>query len=84
MFSATMPFLHIVTALQFCSMYWIDKLLILRFYKSPKNFDESTIKFTLYLMKYCFFFHLVMGVFMLSNEKIISSPYNDNILIDII
>ena len=40
MFSTCMPVIIIVTFFNFLAMYWIDKFLVLRFYRTPKNWDE--------------------------------------------
>ena len=47
-----MPVLYIVMALDFTLTYWVDKVLLLRFYRSPKNFDETTINFSLKFLLY--------------------------------
>ena len=71
MFSATMPLIYLVTALNFTVQYWIDKAMVLRFYRNPKNFDERTINHSIWLLKFCFVFHGVMGYLMLMNTDII-------------
>ena len=40
MYSAGLPILFMITAGNFFIIYWIDKWLLLRFYKTPKNYDE--------------------------------------------
>jgi hypothetical protein len=60
-----MPGLYIVMAVDFTLTYWVDKLLLLRFYRSPKNFDETTINFSLKMLKLAPLFHFILGYFML-------------------
>jgi len=73
MFSSGMPVMYIILAINFAATYWIDKFLLLRFYKSPKNFDDSTIKFSVSMLKISLPFHFIIGFFMLSNLNIMSS-----------
>lgn len=79
MFSSAMPVLYIVMALDFTLTYWVDKALLLRFYRSPKNFDEATINFSLGLLKFAPVAHFVLGYFMLGNQDILTSPPLDKI-----
>lgn len=79
MFSSAMPVLYIVMAVDFTLTYWVDKALLLRFYRSPKNFDESTINFSLKLLKFAPVFHFMLGYFMLGNQDILTSPPLDKI-----
>lgn len=66
MFSTCMPVIILVTFFNFLAMYWIDKFLVLRFYRTPKNWDEETITYSLSMLKWTFLFHLLMGEIMLS------------------
>lgn len=68
-----MPVMYIILAINFTVTYWIDKFLLLRFYKSPKNFDDSTIKFSVSMLKISLPFHFIIGYFMLGNLNIMSS-----------
>ena len=71
MFSSSMPGLYLVTAINFFIIYWVDKYLLLRFYKSPKNYDETTIMYTISMLKWLFVMHFGMGLMMLSNKQIL-------------
>ena len=74
MFSSAMPVLYIVMAVDFTLTYWVDKMLLLRFYRSPKNFDDATINFSLNLLKFAPVFHFLLGYAMLGNQDILTSP----------
>jgi len=67
MYAPGLPILFPLTALNFFIIYWIDKFLLLRFFKKPKNYDEESILFSVDQMKYAFLFHLVIGAFVYSN-----------------
>ena len=73
MYSHVLPLMFPVAALNFFMMYWIDKTLLLRFYKIPKNYDGASIEFTLSMSKYAFLFHALLGFFALSNNSILTS-----------
>ena len=65
--------MFLITAFNFFVIYWIDKWLLLRFYRTPKNYDELCINFSLTEMKFSFLFHFVIGAVVYSNEKILTS-----------
>jgi hypothetical protein len=73
MFSSGMPILYLVMILNFSFTYWVDKTLLLRFYRIPINFDNTAIKFSLMMMKFAIVFHYVIGYQMMSNKDIIYS-----------
>ena len=47
MYSPGLPILFIISAVNLFIIYWIDKWLILRFYRTPKNYDEESIVFSI-------------------------------------
>ncbi len=73
MFSTGLPMLFFVSAINFIIIYWVDKVLILRFYKTPKNFNEKTIQYTISNLKWSFLFHAFIGFIMISNDKMLQS-----------
>jgi hypothetical protein len=54
-------------------MYWFDKWLILRVYKTPVNYDEKPILKAISMMKWAFLFHFVWGFQMITYDGILSS-----------
>ena len=72
MYNIGMPILFLISAINFFMMYWIDKWLLLRFHKTPRNYDERTIKFSLKYMKLAFLFHAVIGYLMISNKNVLT------------
>ena len=71
-----------ITAVNFIIIYWIDKTLLLRFYRTPRNYDEHSILFAIKEMKFSFFFHFVIGAFIYSNSRILSSSGESNLFKD--
>mmetsp|Transcript_28228 Transcript_28228/g.42721 ORF Transcript_28228/g.42721 Transcript_28228/m.42721 type:complete len:131 (+) Transcript_28228:1693-2085(+) len=78
MFSTGLPMLFLVSAVNFFIIYWVDKVLILRFYKTPKNYNEKTIKYTISNLKWSFLFHAVVGFIIISNDKILGTEVDFN------
>jgi hypothetical protein len=73
MFSTGLPILFLLAAINFSIMYWIDKYLILRVYKTPVNYDTKPIDFTIRLMRWSFLFHFYIGFYMITCDGILSS-----------
>ena len=80
MFSVGLPILFLLAAINLTLMYWIDKYLILRVYKTPVKYDHKPISFTLRLLRWSFYFHFFIGFYMISCDGILSSNNSyDNI-----
>jgi len=73
MYSPGLPILFLMAIVNFFIIYWVDKWLLLRFYRKPKNYDETSIQFSIHEMKFAFFFHLVIGSLVYSNDRILSN-----------
>jgi len=80
MYSPGLPVLFLITAINFLIVYWIDKWLLLRFYRTPKNYDEICINFSLNEMKIAFIFHFILGSAIYSNDKILTSSGAVNLI----
>jgi hypothetical protein len=39
-FLSTIPFLAVFVAISFYIMFWVDKIMLLRFYRTPKDYNE--------------------------------------------
>lgn len=72
MYSPALPVLFVIAVINFFIIFWVDKYLLLRFYHSPKNYNEESIMFSLGEMKFSFLFHFLIGLLVYSNERIIS------------
>lgn len=54
-------------------MFWVDKYLILRFHRYPKNYDIAPINFVLFLLRFTIIFHLFWGALFISNNDILKN-----------
>ena len=75
MYSIGLPILFLICVFNFTIMYWVDKYLLLRFHRIPKNYDEKTINFALTMMKFAFVLHAIIGFFMISNDMILTPDH---------
>ena len=82
MYSSGLPIMFPITAVNFILIYWIDKTLLLRFYRTPKNYDEKCIEFSIKEMKFGFIFHFIIGALVYSNARILSSSGSNNFFKD--
>lgn len=71
MYSSGMPILYAIACLFFLTNYWTEKVLFFYFYRKPENLDENLAKRTLAWFKYALLAHMVMGLLMFSNVKIL-------------
>ena len=72
MYNIGLPMLFLICVINFTIMYWVDKYLLLRFHRIPKNYDEKTINFVLTQMKFAFILHSIIGFIMISNDAILT------------
>ena len=71
MYSSGMPILYFISTVFFLATYWTEKVMFFYFYRKPENLDENLAKRTLGWFKYALFAHMVMGLLMYSNVKIL-------------
>lgn len=84
MYSSGLPILFPIAIINFVIIFWMDKTLLLRFYRLPKNHDETAIKYSLDMMKYAVLFHFIIGAFMYSNDRIISTSGSLDLVSEVI
>jgi hypothetical protein len=78
LYSLSMPFLYLAAALIFFSMYWVDKYLFLRYWKTPPKFSTELARRVYYILEWSIILHLLFGLYMISNPRIFS--FNSNVL----
>jgi hypothetical protein len=72
LYSLSMPFLYLAGFLIFTSMFWVDKILFMRFWRTPPKYTTEIVKRTFFLLEYAIILHLIFGLYMISNPKIFS------------
>ncbi len=66
MYSLTMPFLYLSGALIFTCMYWTDKLLFLKFYRTPPMYTTKLARRTYSILELAVIIHFVFGFYMIA------------------
>ena len=69
-FSAGLPILYPVACLSFLILYWVYKVLLVKYYAKTTQFDEDLPLKTVSFMKYAIIFHMVVAAFMFTNSAI--------------
>lgn len=72
-YSPALPLLLPIGAVNLGIIYWIDKALVVRFNKTPRNYDETLILEMLWFIKLTFPLHFVGGLAILANTAILQS-----------
>ena len=67
-FSAGMPILYPIAASYTFLTYWVDKYLVLRHYRKAPTYDARMGAKTAKWFKFAWFFHAIVGFFMISNS----------------
>ena len=78
MFSCAMPSLYLAGIVLCVSMYWTDKILLLRFYKIPPRHGSDLALKARNIIEWSLLVHLFMGLYMVSNPAIFTSEEDDN------
>lgn len=83
-YSAGMPALYVISFLQFFSMYWFDKFLFLRLYRTPPRYGIELSDKSRNIMQWAIATHMAIGFYMFSNNSIftISSSYGMSFSMD--
>ena len=79
-YAPALPLLYPIGVANLAMMYFMDKYQVFNFNKLPKNFDETLILKVLRYARLTFPFHLVMGLYLLSNNGILSSKSTENMI----
>ena len=73
MYSPGLPILFLFAIVNFTIIYWVDKILLLRFYRKPNNYDSQSVEFSVNEIKIAYLFHFFIGAFVYSNDRILSN-----------
>ena len=73
MYSAGAPILYPISCLFYAVLYWVYKVLLLKYYQRTTKFNEELAIYSLGLIKWGIIFHMLMAAFMYSNVQIFST-----------
>lgn len=71
MYGPGIPIMYVISMIYFVVAYWSDKILILYFHRKPLFFDELLSLEISWWFKIGLLLHLVAGILMFSNSKIL-------------
>jgi hypothetical protein len=72
-----MPFMYFLGIIHFLLGYFVYKYLFFRYNRKAFGFDEAIPMYTMRLMKWGVFLHLLFNVFMYTNKRVMTPPdYN--------
>jgi len=66
-YGSGIPILYLIAACFFFATFWVDKWMILYYYRKPANFDETLALKTLSWFKFALVLHFIGGILMYSN-----------------
>jgi len=71
MFSTGLPILYPFAVIFYFGLYWVYKLLLIKFYQKTTKFNYNLPIYTTQYIKVGVFFHIIVGGFMVTNNDII-------------
>lgn len=74
LYSAAMPVLYCAGFLLCLAMYWSDKVLFLRHYKTPPKYGTELATRSLTILEWAIPIHLMFGLYMVTTPEIFSDP----------
>ena len=78
MFSAAIPFLYLAGFILCFVLYWTDKTLFVKLYRTPPKHGSTLGHQVRSIIEWSLIMHLFMGLYMLSNPEIFTSEEEDN------
>jgi len=74
MYGGGIPLMWALGMLHFICGYLSYKYLFVDFYRKSEGFDEEIPLFSVALMKWAVFFHILMNLFMYTNKRLLTPP----------
>lgn len=72
-FSGVLPILIPIAAISFFLLYFSDKLLIFKFYQTPKNYTTNLHNFLINVLLFCLISHFALTAYFLTEPTLIAS-----------
>jgi uncharacterized protein YacL len=73
MYSSGLPVLYPVAFIFYTILYWVYKTLLLKYYQRTSRFNEQLAIESVAYIKYGVLFHMLLGAFMYTNSRLLSS-----------
>ena len=78
-YSSGMPILYPVACVNFTIIYWVYKILMVKYYRKTVSFNQDLPIYSIFYLKIGIVLHVCMALFVLSNEEIVSAKLFDNL-----
>jgi len=78
-YSSGMPGLYLVTSISLFVTYWIDKVLLLRYFRLTKGYTKNLNMTAAKLLPYAGIIHFFYGFIIFSYPNILSSEINHSV-----
>lgn len=78
-YSLAMPFLYFAGVAIFLSMYWTDKCLFVKFFKSPPRYGTEITRRVFFLLEFGIILHFMIGIYMISNPDAFEFSSSQNL-----
>ena len=72
-YSSGMPALYFIGAINFFILYWVYKILLIKFYQITTSFNQDMALKSMRFYKFAVILHLIMGSFMYTNSDILTT-----------
>jgi len=72
-YSSGIPILYPVAFLNYLVLYWVYKILLIKYYRKTVSFNQDLPNFSIYFFKVGIVFHIIMGAFIFTNKNILNS-----------
>jgi hypothetical protein len=78
LYSSGMPFLNIICFFVLLIRYWVEKWLVIRYFKKPPIYKEEINNKALNILPFAGMLHCLFGLYMYGTEDIFPRGYNDS------
>ena len=74
-FASAIPILYLLGLIFIIFAYWTDKILFLKFYKTPPQYDDMLAERALNIVKLGLIVHIIMNIYIFSNSDILTVQF---------
>lgn len=74
-FASAIPILYLIGLIFVIFTYWTDKILFLKFYKIPPQYDHVLADRAIIIIKLGLIVHIIMSIYIFSNSDILTEKF---------
>lgn len=76
-YSSGLPVLYPIAFLNYLVLYWVYKILLIKYYRKTVSFNQDLPNFSIYFFKVGIVMHIIMGAFIFTNKNVLKSNLLD-------